>query len=107
MKETYFNLHYKLISSRGDKRQEKKNKLDEIDFYCKIPCYFSMSHNYLEMLGAYFRIFVPGEIYVIRANLSYLLTACSEVIYTVRIEWLLLEYSFILCVPIDLFLIPV
>lgn len=39
--------------------------------------------------------------------IPYLLTACSEIIVTVRIEWLLLEYSFILCVPIDLFLIPV
>lgn len=39
--------------------------------------------------------------------IPYLLTACSAIIVTVRIEWLLLEYSFILCVPIDLFLIPI
>jgi len=40
-------------------------------------------------------------------EISYLLTACSELIVIVKIEWLLLEYSFILCVPMDLFLIPI
>lgn len=33
-------------------------------------------------------------------------TCCSEVMWTVRIVWLRLECSFILCVPTDLFLIP-